>query len=78
MSVIRVLIILCEVLFGVLFVGLAYILTEDFLGFGPSKIYSDSKTFWLTSLPPIGALLISGFIAFYLHKKQMSLVKREK
>ena len=73
MSKKRLAIILFEIFFAIASGVILYILTVDFLGFGPSKIYSDKMTFWVTSLPPIGILIVLGIATCYLHKKQKKL-----
>lgn len=70
MSTKRLIIIAFEICFGVLSLTMTYILAVDFLGFGPSKIYSDKMTFWVTSIVPITILSFSLLVTIFLHKKQ--------
>ena len=71
----RAIVLLVEAILAILFLVIFYFLLISFLGFAHPIIYSDKMTFWVTSLPPIGALVVLGIATYYLHKKQKKLAE---
>ncbi|RNC79876.1 MAG: hypothetical protein ED557_12110 [Balneola sp.] len=73
MSFKRGFLIIFEVFFVIVASTLFYILFINFIGLGPSKIYSDRLTFWVTSIIPILVFLGSAGMSYLLHRKQKKL-----
>lgn len=78
MNVKKIVIVALEVFLTIISGTMLILFIVNISGMGASKIYSDSGTYWMTSLIPFGGFLITAIVIFYLHKKKQKMIPSSK